>query len=50
MQDIDKNGTGKVTKENFVQIMINKLVSSTTTCVAHTVDPHTALLTVVYVV
>jgi len=25
MQDIDKNGTGKVTKDNFVHIMINKL-------------------------
>merc|ERR1712159_884930 len=25
MQDIDKNGTGKVTKDNFVQIMISKL-------------------------
>merc|ERR1711988_881831 len=25
MQEIDKNGTGKVTKDNFVQIMINKL-------------------------
>merc|ERR1719183_1076576 len=25
MQDIDKNGTGKVTKDSFVQIMISKL-------------------------
>jgi len=25
MQEIDKNGTGKVSLDNFVQIMINKL-------------------------